>query len=155
MSAHELVKILFERRLTIGLAESLTAGLLTSKLAEIDGVSEVLKGGVVAYQNEIKSGLLGVSQKTLDEFGAVSEQTALEMAAGVAQKLKAKVGISTTGVAGPKTAEGKPVGSVFIGLWVAGQFWSEAYQLSGTRQQIRELTCQNALEFAQKKLLEV
>lgn len=155
MSARELVEILIEKKLNIAIAESLTAGLITSKLAEIAGVSQVLRGGVFAYQNDIKAELLGVREKTLAEFGAVSEETAIEMAAGVAQKLDAQVAISTTGIAGPTSVDGKPVGLVFIGLWVQGETWSKNFHFSGTREQIRQASCGIALEFAREKLLEM
>ncbi len=155
MSAQELVKILQKKHLSIATAESLTAGLLANKIAEIPGVSKTLRGGIIAYQNEIKIEVLGVNEKIIKEHGAVSAETATEMAIGVANRLQSDVAISTTGVAGPKASEGKPVGTVFIGVWILGKTFGEQFHLSGTREQIRQATCGLAFEFARDKLLEV
>lgn len=155
MSATEVVKLLKKEKLTIATAESLTAGLLANKIAEIPGVSKILRGGIIAYQNEIKIAELGVLEETIDKYGAVSEQTAVEMAAGVARRLNTDVAIATTGVAGPKTSENKPVGTVFIAVWINGQTFWERFHLTGNREQIRQATCGLALEFARDKLLEV
>lgn len=155
MSAAEVVKLLKKEKLTIATAESLTAGLLANKIAEIPGVSKILRGGIIAYQNEIKIAELGVQEETIDKYGAVSEQTAVEMAAGVAKRLNTDVAIATTGVAGPKTSENKPVGTVFIAVWINGQTFWERFHLTGNREQIRQATCGLALEFARDILLEV
>lgn len=148
MSAHELVEILIEKKLTLSVAESLTAGLLASKIAEVSGVSKVFKGGVVAYQNQIKSDVLGLRQETLEKYGAVSQETVIEMAAGVGKKFNTSVAIATSGIAGPNPAEGKPVGLVFIGVWADGETWVEHLQLTGGREMIRQATCGLAIEFA-------
>lgn len=155
MSATELVEILSKKKLTVATAESLTAGLLANKIAKIPGVSNTLRGGVVAYQNEIKITALGVQEETIEKYGAVSEQTAIEMASGAANRLNSEVAISTTGIAGPSTSEGKPVGTVFIAVWIQGETFCARFHLTGTREQIRQATCGLALEFARDKLLEV
>lgn len=116
--SEEIGSLLNEMKLTIATAESCTGGLISSSLTDISGSSAYVKGGVVAYSNEIKSELLGVSDSDLKKFGAVSKQVALQMAKGVAEKLNADIGISTTGVAGPTGgSEEKPVGTVWIGFY--------------------------------------
>ena len=113
-----LVKKLSEKKLTIATAESCTGGLIGKRITEISGSSEVYLGGVVAYDNSIKMKLLGVKENTVEQFGAVSEQTALEMAEGAAKNLCADIGISTTGIAGPGGGtDEKPVGLVYVGIY--------------------------------------
>ena len=112
-----LVEILKERGLTISTAESCTGGLVAKTFTDVSGVSSVFWGGVVSYDNSVKENVLGVKRETLDSYGAVSYQTAKEMAQGVRDLCKTDIGISTTGIAGPTggTPE-KPVGTVYIGI---------------------------------------
>jgi len=112
----EVVKELMERDLTVASAESLTGGMFQEQLTAISGASAVFKGGVVCYSNEAKQLLLQVKAETLAEYGAVSEQCALEMAEQVRSLMGTDYGLSFTGVAGPDELEGHPVGTVFIGL---------------------------------------
>ncbi|TFJ38952.1 competence/damage-inducible protein A [Carnobacterium divergens] len=114
--AEVVVDLLKERKITITAAESLTGGGFQSMLASIPGASDIFNGGVVAYQNEIKEQLLGVSAKTLNEKGAVSKECANEMAEGVQKLMKTKMALSFTGVAGPAMLENQPVGTVWIAL---------------------------------------
>lgn len=120
---------------TIATAESCTGGLFASRLTDFAGASNYFKGGVVAYTNEIKKSVLKVT--TLDEFGAVSSQTALEMAKNVREIFNSTFGISTTGVAGPSTSENKPVGTVFIAI--VGENLSEVreFHFKGSRSEIK------------------
>ncbi len=113
----QLGYILNERELSIATAESCTGGLLSHILTGVSGSSGYFIGGVVAYNNRIKEQVLGVSENTLIGFGAVSEQSAIEMAKGIAEKFNTSIGLSTTGIAGPSggTPE-KPVGLVWIGI---------------------------------------
>lgn len=113
--AAEAVALLKERGMTVAVAESLTGGMVASRIVDIPGASAVFGTGVVSYQNACKMKLLGVSEDTLRELGAVSRETALQMASGVRRLAGATVGISTTGEAGPDAAE-KPVGTVFVAL---------------------------------------
>lgn len=113
---NELVKLLKEKQLTIASAESLTGGLFQQQLTSIPGAGSVLKGGVVTYANEAKEKLLQVKKATISQHGVVSEQCAQEMAENVRRILQTDIGISFTGVAGPDTLEGVPVGTVFIGF---------------------------------------
>ena len=103
-------------------AESCTGGLVASSIVNEAGSSAVLAGGIVAYQNEIKEKLLGVRHETLEQFGAVSEQTVREMAAGAIRQFGCQWAVSTSGIAGPGGAEpGKPVGTVWMSIsWISG-----------------------------------
>tara|TARA_B100000745_G_scaffold12617_1_gene9361 strand:- start:1882 stop:3102 length:1221 start_codon:yes stop_codon:yes gene_type:complete len=110
-------KLLIKNRKTIATAESCTGGLIGDRLTNISGSSLYYKGGIVAYSNSVKEKTIGVKKETLDSAGSVSEETALEMARGIRNKLNADIGLSTTGIAGPKggTKE-KPVGLVYIAI---------------------------------------
>ena len=116
-----LVAGLVERGVTLATGESLTAGALCGHLAEVPGVSAVLRGGIVAYCNEVKQRLLGVDAELLSAQGAVDPEVAAQMAVGAAQATGAVLGISTTGVAGPEPHQGKPVGTVYIGVAFAAR----------------------------------
>ena len=120
---------------TVSTAESCTGGLVASRLTDFAGASNYFKGGIVAYTNEIKKSVLKVT--TLDEFGAVSSQTALEMAKNVREIFKTTFGISTTGVAGPSMSENKAVGTVFIAI--AGENLSKVreFHFKGSRSKIK------------------
>ena len=112
-----LVNKLKEKNLTLSCAESCTGGLIAKCITDISGCSSVFYGGVVSYDNIVKMGILGVKEETLKEHGAVSNQTAEEMARGVKRACSTDIGISTTGIAGPGGAvPGKPVGTVYIGF---------------------------------------
>jgi nicotinamide-nucleotide amidase len=117
----ELMKVLKEKKLTISAAESLTGGLFQQELTSVPGVSSVLKGGVVCYTNEVKEKVLGVRKETIEKHGVVSHECAKELAENVAALVSADIGISFTGVAGPDELEGKPVGTVYIGICIRGQ----------------------------------
>ena len=146
--------LLRERGLTVATAESCTGGLVAHRLTNVPGSSAYLLGGIVAYANEPKRRLLGVGAATLEAHGAVSEETAVEMAAGARRALGADVAVSTTGVAGPDggTAE-KPVGTVCLGLASAAETVAARYQLWGTRDWVKLLASQVALEWVRRHLL--
>lgn len=149
-----VVKLLKGKNLTIALAESCTGGLLTARLVNVAGVSDVLTEGAVTYSNNAKIHRLGVSEQTLDNFGAVSSQTAVEMAEGIARTAKAQVGLSVTGIAGPDggTKE-KPVGLVYVGLYINGKTAYTQLNLTGDRERIRNRTVVNALDFLRYNLI--
>ncbi|HIP86524.1 MAG TPA: CinA family protein [Aquifex sp.] len=110
-------KLLRDKGLTLATAESCTGGMVASSLVNVPGSSEYFIGSVVAYSNEVKEKLLGVKRETLDKWGAVSAQTAKEMAEGVKKLLGTDIGISTTGIAGPSGGtETKPVGLTYFGI---------------------------------------
>ncbi|MCL1834283.1 MAG: CinA family nicotinamide mononucleotide deamidase-related protein, partial [Leptospirales bacterium] len=113
----ELIILLKERGLTLATAESCTGGLIAKRITDVPGSSAVYKGSVVAYDNSIKSEFLGVLDDTLIKYGAVSEQTAQEMARSIQEKFKTDISVSTTGIAGPGGgSEAKPVGTVCFGF---------------------------------------
>ena len=133
--------ILFARGYTISTAESCTGGLLSHSLTGIAGSSAYFIGGVVAYSNQIKVQALGVQEQTLIEFGAVSEQTACEMAEGIRNQFNADIGLSTTGIAGPTggTAD-KPVGLVWIGISTPGGTQAFECHFEGDRLEVMRKT---------------
>ena len=116
-SVHALIDLCKKNRLTISVAESCTGGLIAAAITDIPGASEVFKGSIVSYSNEWKEKLLGVSEQTLEEFGAVSRECAEEMVVNLCNKYKTDVGISVTGIAGPGGGSpAKPIGLVYIGI---------------------------------------
>lgn len=131
---NELTKLLKEKKLTITAAESLTGGMFQQNITSISGASSVFKGGIVCYSNEVKHQILQVKQETLEKYGAVSEQCAQELAENAGRIFGTDIGISFTGVAGPEELEGKPVGTVYIGISIKGkQTVVKKLTLSGTR----------------------
>jgi PncC family amidohydrolase len=126
-------------------AESLTGGSLGDLLSAAPGASDTYLGGVVSYATAVKQKLLGVSDETVREHGVVSAECAAEMAAGVRRLLDADVAVSTTGVAGPTEQEGKPVGTVFIGVATPEGVTTTSLDLEGDRPSIREQTCREAI----------
>lgn len=145
---------LIERNLTIALAESCTGGLIASKLVNCPGISSVFLEGAVTYSNDAKMRRLKVKAETLDKYGAVSEETAREMALGIQEAAKADIGISVTGIAGPDggTPE-KPVGLVYVGLCIKGDVKVKKLMLSGNREKIRNRTAIEALNWLRLELI--
>ncbi len=132
---------------SLSVAESCTGGLVGGCLTAIPGSSAVFVGGVIAYSNAVKENLLGVPPEVLHSKGAVSEETALAMARGVAKIFGSECGISVTGVAGPSGGTGeKPVGTVWFGAVSPGHELSRLGHFGGTRDHIREKSVQAALE---------
>ena len=133
-----LVEDLIKKNLTISVAESCTGGMVSSTIINYPGVSSVFVEGCVTYSNEAKMKSLNVKKETLDKYGAVSKETAMEMAYGIAQRHKTNIGISTTGIAGPEGgSEEKPVGLVYFGIYINGKLKYKRYIFNGDRQQIR------------------
>jgi nicotinamide-nucleotide amidase len=142
------------RGLTVGVAESCTGGLLGGRLTAIPGSSDVVRGGIIAYDDGIKTSLLGVSGETLREHGAVSEPTARAMASGARRAVGTGVALAITGVAGPGGgSEAKPVGTVWIALDVEGQIESRRYVMVGDRAEVRHRSAQAAMEMLRRRLL--
>jgi nicotinamide-nucleotide amidase len=149
------MKILKEKKLTIAAAESLTGGLFQQELTSVPGVSSVLKGGVVCYTNEVKEKVLGVKKETIEKFGVVSHECAKELAENVAALVSADIGISFTGVAGPDELEGKPVGTVYIGMSIRGkQTVVEKLELGGSREANRSRSVKYGCYYLIKQLQE-
>ncbi len=149
----EVAKLLLNQKKTIAVAESCTGGEISSQLVRYPGISEVFLEGCVTYTNESKMKRLGVSEETLAKFGAVSKETALEMAEGIAKTTGAEIGIATTGVAGPDGGtEEKPVGLVYIGIYKNGVAEAREYRFAGSRNKIRERATFQALDWLRRKL---
>ncbi len=138
--------MLIKQKLTLSICESCTGGMLASIITGIPGSSKYFKGGVIAYANDIKTRVIGVKEQTLKKFGAVSKQTACEMAAGVRSITKSDIGLSITGIAGPGGGtKDKPVGLVFIGIATSNQDMVFKFNFKGNREQIRKKASANAL----------
>jgi len=149
MPATELLSKLKRAGLTVALAESCTGGRVGDKITDVPGSSEVFKGGIVAYSNDAKIKLLGVSRDTIRSKGAVSAECAEEMAVGAVKAFNADVGISVTGIAGPGGATPeKPVGLVFIGLAWKKELISFRIILEGDRKAIKDQSAVQALQLA-------
>jgi len=132
---------------TLVTAESLTGGGIGAALTAVPGSSAVYKGGIISYTNWVKENVLGVSHETLEVHGAVSLQTAEEMAIGVRKLLQADVAVSVTGLAGPGGDEyGNPVGTVCIGFCNQWESFAVRYQFGGSRSDVRCQTIRAALE---------
>jgi nicotinamide-nucleotide amidase len=128
-------------RLTVAVAESCTGGLLATRIVETPGSGEWFKGGLVAYDAEVKHHLLGVTSEEVINRGA-----AMEMAEGARELLEADIGVATTGVAGPDTEEGQPVGTVFVGVSVDGSTQSLSLSIEGGPDEIRSAAANHALQ---------
>lgn len=139
---------------TLSLAESCTGGLLAAKLTDFPGISQVFDRCMVTYSNRAKEACLGVKSETLEQFGAVSSQTAKEMAQGVRKTSGTDLGLSITGIAGPGggTAD-KPVGLVYVALATQDDTFCKELRLWGTRERIRHVTCLHALDMIRRQLL--
>ena len=144
--AGESVTKALDRGLTVATAESLTAGMVSAILADTAGASGMLQGGVVAYQNSVKTDVLGVPPELLAAVGSVDGDVAAAMAAGARTALGSDIAVATTGVAGPDEHGGKPVGTVYIGIATADGNASFDYGFSGSRAEIRGQACGAALE---------
>jgi PncC family amidohydrolase len=149
----KLFSLLCERNLKISTAESCTGGMIGASITSIPGISAYYECGFVTYSNEAKQKLIGVNKETLDEFGAVSGETVLEMAQGALEKSGADIAVSVSGIAGPGggTAE-KPVGLVYIGCASEGKNLFEKYIFKGNREEVRQQTVNSALEMIIKRI---
>jgi len=150
-----VVDLLLANQLTVTCAESCTGGMLSARLINVPGISELYKSGYITYSNKAKRNLLGVKKSTLQKHGAVSHQTAKEMAKGVAMASKADVAVAITGIAGPDggTKE-KPVGLVYIACSIKGNVTVQEYHFKGNRMKIREAAVSAALKLMRACILE-
>lgn len=149
----KLVSLLLEKGLTVTTAESCTGGLIASRIVNVSGASEIFHAGFVTYANSAKEAYAGVLSETLQTYGAVSSQVALEMARGVAKTAGADVGISVTGIAGPGGGSTeKPVGLVYIGCYVCGKTDYKEFHFTGDRLTIRQKSAKEAINFAMEML---
>ncbi|MDD7352779.1 MAG: competence/damage-inducible protein A [Peptoniphilaceae bacterium] len=143
--AKEIVRILNKNNLKISFAESITGGMLSAAITDVSGASSVMETSFVTYSNNSKNKNLGVSKDTLEEFGAISENTAYEMARKVKEKTNANIGVSTTGEAGPNSSETE-VGNVFTCIYLSDdKYYTKHYFFSGDRNKIRRSTVNRVL----------
>ena len=152
--ARQVVEWLTARGQTVAVAESLTGGLVAAALTSVPGASVVLRGGIVAYATDLKVALLGVPGDLLARCGPVDPEVAAAMAAGARARLGATYGMSTTGVAGPGPADGKPQGTVFIAVDGPAGAVGSGFQLTGDRQQVRVQVVQLVLSLLVSALRE-
>lgn len=153
---NRVLALLKKHDYTISAAESCTGGMLTATLINCSGISSYLKEGIVTYSNEAKMKYLAVKEETLKTCGAVSSETAKEMAEGIRLKAGTDIGLATTGIAGPNGGtDQKPVGLVYIGLAIKAQTYIYELHLNGDRQGIREKTVKNVLFKVYRHLKEI
>jgi nicotinamide-nucleotide amidase len=145
-----VAKLLDARQLTLGVAESLTGGLVGARLASVAGASNFFRGAIVSYDSEVKFDVLDVPRGPV-----VSEEAAVAMAKGVRKLMGADVGIAVTGVAGPAEQDGQPVGTVFFGFALDGRVEALHAQLPGDRERIRQFACISLLNLLRMHLLEM
>ena len=146
-------KLLNQKGATVATAESCTGGLIGNVITEVSGSSAYYKGGIIAYSNELKERLLGVRHETLEQYGAVSEETAIEMARGCLAVTGADYAIATTGISGPTGAtEEKPLGLVYVAVALRNEVVCNRYVFTTTRQQHQQRTANQALFDLYKQL---
>lgn len=150
---HEVALLLKEKNLSITTAESCTGGLIAATLVNVPGISGQFREGYVTYSDEAKERLLGVRRETLARFGAVSSQTAEEMAAGARRAAGADVSLISTGIAGPDGGtEQKPAGLVYLACAYAGKVSVERHLFQGDRQEVRRASVAAALDLAKRMI---
>ena len=149
-----VVDLLQKKHLTMATAESCTGGMIAARLVNVSGVSDVFMQGMVTYSNEAKVRLLGVKEETLAAHGAVSRETALEMALGGAERAQTDVCVAVTGLAGPGGgSKEKPVGLVYMACAVKGKAEVLEYHFKGNRGKIREQSMMKALDLVRRCVL--
>ncbi len=149
----EIIKYLIENNITVATAESCTAGLISARIGDFSGVSEIFFEGYVTYSNEAKEKNLGVPHELLQTYGAVSEQVAYAMASGVCEKTGAQLGLSSTGIAGPTGGtDKKPVGLVYMGVCLDGKTTVVKKIFSGDRTAVRNQTVEEIFKEVKKRL---
>ena len=152
-NAKEVLQALRERGLTLATAESCTGGLLGSMLTAVPSSSDVYRGGVISYCNDLKHRLLGVPQELLDRVGAVSAEVCESMAHGARVVGAADIGIGITGLAGPGgDGSGLPVGLVYVGCSTKGHTTHKRIRIDGTRDDVRAVACETALALIMEQL---
>lgn len=149
-----VVSLLKEQGKKLACAESCTGGLLSKRITDVPGSSSVFDMGCVTYANQAKEDLLSVSHETLAQYGAVSEQTAREMAMGGVFATDADACVAVTGIAGPGAEGEKPVGLVYIACYMKDKVRVEKYQFKGNRSKIREQSVVKALDLLRRSILD-
>jgi len=150
---NDIGSILVDKGLTISVAESCTGGLIGGMITDVPGSSRYFLGGIIAYSNQSKIEILNVSSKTIEEHGAVSDQTVREMAWGAKRVFNSSLGLAVTGIAGPEGGSiEKPVGTVFIGLAAEDRIFTAGYRFHGTRGEIKQETARMAIDYLRRYL---
>jgi len=145
--AEEIGRLLMSKGLTVAVAESCTGGKLGDMLTDVPGSSDYFLGGVISYSNDAKSNLLGVDAKMLKAKGAVSEEVAVQMAAGARRQLRADVGVGITGIAGPTGGTPtKPVGLVYVAISSSKSSKCSRCVFKGSRSEIKTQSANRAFE---------
>jgi nicotinamide-nucleotide amidase len=144
-----VLEMLRSQGLSLGLAESVTGGLVASRLTGVPGASDVFRGSIVSYASEVKFDVLGVSVGPVVSAGA-----AAEMAVGARRVLGSDVGLSLTGVAGPTEQDGQPVGTLFVGLAIGEAVTTASLRMPGHREQMRQMSVINSLDYLRRRLLD-
>lgn len=153
MTNREIVEKLIEKNIVVATAESCTGGMISSVITDVPGSSSIFGYGMVTYSNEAKTAILGVKEDTLKAFGAVSKETATEMAFGLKKVSGADVAVSVTGIAGPGGGSvEKPVGLVYMGLAYGDDIFVKKNLFHGDRDEIRKQTVNTALNFIAEKV---
>ena len=155
VSIEEEVGTLLRRKgLTLGVVESASGGLISHRITNVPGSSDYYKGSVTAYSNQVKSKVVGVSEDTINQYGAVSPQVAEEMAQGGRKLLAADICLADTGIAGPSGATpGKPVGLFYIGLSHGERTYSRKHIFQGDREQNKQSAAETALGWLKEYLI--
>lgn len=146
MTAKRALELLLSNKLHVSFVESCTGGMAASEFIGISGASGAIEQSFITYSNDAKHKMVGVNPATLEKNGAISYETACEMAEGGARQSGSDICISITGNAGPGVEEDKPVGLVYIGCYYDGKVTADEFHFEGTRQEIRRLAVQKALE---------
>ena len=151
--AQEIIDLLRQKKMTLGVVESATGGLISHLITNVPGSADVYRGSIIAYSNDIKTGVVGVKEATLKKYGSVSGQVAEEMAKGGRKVLGADICIADTGIAGPSGATlRKPVGLFYIGLSHKDSINSRKHLFTGTREENKTNAAQTALEWVREYL---
>lgn len=153
MENREIIEKLIEKGIVVATAESCTGGMISSTITDVPGSSAIFGYGMVTYSNDAKMKILGVKEDTLKQFGAVSKETAYEMAEGLKNVSSADVAVSVTGIAGPGGgSEEKPVGLVYMGIATEKGISTKKNLFNGDRDEIRKQTVHTALNLIAEKL---
>ena len=150
----EIGDLLRKKKLTLGIVESATGGLISHRITNVSGSSDYYRGSVTAYSNAVKIKVVGVKEETIDKYGAVSAQVVEQMAQGGRQVLGADICLSDTGIAGPGGAtEGKPAGLFYIGLAHQASTYSQRHHFHGNREQNKQEAAEKALSWLREYLI--
>ncbi|WP_425381631.1 CinA family protein [Spiroplasma endosymbiont of Polydrusus pterygomalis] len=150
---NQLLVLLNNLNFTIGCCESITGGLFAQEITSIAGASKYFSGGFITYTNETKINVVKVKKITIERYGTISKECAIEMALNTQKILKTNIAISFTGNAGPSVIETKPIGLIYIGIVINNNVWCEVLNISGNRREIRAIAVDQAISILKKSLL--